>query len=252
MFKKSFILITILLFMGSVSSADYLTADPQSGDAVKKYRIELNGEILDADIRTAGENQVQLYYNVDHLLDGKYLVSASSGNETEWSEWSESFEFYRGIPTPQNIYLFCGIEEVEEPVKLSQVAFEIAYVSSEDTDNNRFAYLAIDGDVTTFWRGTKAPHEIQIDLGATYTVSGFYYLARQDTLWTGAIKKFAFYGSLDGNSWEELSTGELMKIRDEQLIEFPAQVVRYVRLLSLSEVDGGTNATISELNILGY
>jgi len=258
MFKNFFILVTILLFMGSVSSADYLTADPQSGDVVKKYRIELNGETLDAEIRTIGEGQVQLYYNADHLSDGKYVAAVAAGNdEGAWSKWGESLEFYRGIPTPQNIYLFCGIEEEVEPSKLSQADWKIFHVSSEDTNNGKYARLVIDGDVNTHWgSGAGHPHEIQIDLGTTYTVSGFYYTARQDEGtswdWSGTILAYTFYVSMDGVNWDEVTTGELTKTRDEQFAPFLARAARYISLVALSEADGGAKATISELNILGY
>lgn len=252
MFKKIFILMTTCLLVGSVSLADHLTADPQTSD-VTKYRIELNGEVLPADIENVGSDQVQLYYNIDHLGDGRYIAAASAGNDAEWSGWSDSIAFYRGVPTPENIYLYCGVEEPTEPIKLPQDNFGIHYVSSEDSDRGKFARLAIDGDVNTYWRtDVNYPHEIQIDLGKTYQVSGFYCTARQDERWNGTIKEYTFHGSLDGENWAELSFGELTKTRDGQLIEFPPQSVRYISLMALSEVDGGLRAVISELNILGY
>lgn len=246
-------LVPILLMVGSVSFADYLTADPQTGD-VTKYRVELNGEIMPADIENAGPDQVQLYYNIDHLPDGRHIAAAAAGNDKgEWSDWSETLAFYRGVPTPENIYLYCGMEEPKVPIKLSQDNWAIAYVSSEDSEKGKFARLAIDGNLATYWRtDINYPHEIQIDLGKTYMISGFYYTARQDEKWNGTIQEFTFHGSLDGNSWVELSFGELVKTRDEQLVEFSSQSVRYVSLMALTEVDGGLRTVISEFNILGY
>lgn len=254
--KVSILFVSIWLMLGSVSSADHLTADPQSGD-VTKYRVELNGEVLPADIENVGSDQVQLYYNIDHLQDGRHDVAASAGNDGgEWSDWSETLAFYRGVPTPENIYLFCGgvVEEPsEDPVRISRDNWKIVYVSSEDSEKGKFARLAIDGNINTYWRtDVNYPHEIQIDLGKTYHISGFYYLARQDERWNGTIKEFTLYGSMDGESWSELAFGELAKTRDEQLVEFDSQNVRYVSLTALSEVDGGTRTTCSEFNILGY
>lgn len=249
MLKKSFSLMVILLFMGSVSFADHLTADSQSGDVVTKYRVELNGEIEPAEIENAGPGQVQLCYNVDHLPDGRHDVAAAAGNdEGEWSAWSDSIAFYRGVPTPENIYLYCGMEE--EPAKLSQNGWGIEGVSSED--GVKYARLAIDGNVGTYWRSdTGHPHEIKIDLRGTYIVSGFYYTARQDIKWNGTILAYAFFISMDGSTWTEVSSGELKKTRDEQLVKFASQGARYIGLVALSEVDGGIRATIAELNILG-
>lgn len=256
MFRKiSIVLAMVWVLAGSTSFADYLTADPQSDD-VKKYRIELNGEILQADIDYVSPDLVQLRYDLDHLGDGRHLVAASAGNhEGEWSAWSDTLEFYRGVPTPQNIHLFCGTEvlPVQDPIKLSQDNWKVVYASSEDSGKGKFARLAIDGRPDTYWRtDIDYPHEIQIDLGEVYHISGFYYLARQDEKWNGTIQEYAFYGSLDGQSWTELCFGELEKTREEQLEEFLSQEVRYVSLQALSEVDGGLRTVISELNILGY
>lgn len=254
------LIITIITVVMSLSvaafvGADHLTADPQSGDVVTKYRIELNGEILDAEIETVSETQVKLYYNVDHLRDGKHVASAAAGNDKgEWSKWSESLEFYRGMPTPQNIGIYREIEG-EEPKRLSRDGWKIIHVSSEDVESGKVGTLAIDENINTYWRTSSDkthPHEIQIDLGKTYTITGFYYLARQDERWYGVIKKYIFYISSDGSNWVEVSSGELAKTRDEQLIEVPPQTGRYISLVALSDMEDGIRTTVAELNVLGY
>lgn len=256
MFKKFsiLILIPICLMMSSVSFADNLTADPQPSEVVTKYRIDLNGEILNAEIRAAEGTQVQLYYNIDHLPDGKYLAFAAAGNnEGDWSEWSESLEFYRGIPTPQNINLFCGIEVEPTPAKISQQDWKILNVSSESTQYERFGWMAIDGDLSTHWLADTVaiyPHEIQIDLGRTYQISGFYHTARIEGTWTVSadIKEYAFRISLDGVNWTEVSAG----VMTEQLVEFTPQAARYVSLVAVSELNNTTRVAVAEINILGY
>ncbi len=45
------------------------------------------------------------------------------------------------------------------------------------------------------------PHEIQINLGASYTLSAFQYLPRQDGCGNGWIKQYEFYVSTDGVNW---------------------------------------------------
>ena len=45
------------------------------------------------------------------------------------------------------------------------------------------------------------PHEIQINLGAVYDVSGFRYLPRQDGEPQGSIAQYEFYVSMDGTNW---------------------------------------------------
>ncbi|PFW87962.1 M6 family metalloprotease domain-containing protein, partial [Bacillus pseudomycoides] len=65
---------------------------------------------------------------------------------------------------------------------------------------------AFDGNKDTFWHTNWSPvapmpHEIQIDLGATYSLSKFNYLPRQDGQVNGTIKGYEFYISSDGVNW---------------------------------------------------
>ena len=45
------------------------------------------------------------------------------------------------------------------------------------------------------------PHEIRIDLGASYNLTAFQYLPRQDGSANGWIKDYEFYVSTDGVNW---------------------------------------------------
>jgi hypothetical protein len=258
--KKLFSAILIILFAASIASATHLTCDPQPKDLVTKYRIDLNGEILSAEIENVGENQVRIRYGIDHLGNGKYIVFAQAGNDKgEWSLPSNVLEFYRGVPTPQNIDLYCV---TEEPARLSQKDWSVYYVSSEETKNEGLlAANAFDGYPKTQWHsswitsvpGTSHPHEIQIDLGKEYrAIQGFYYLPRQDLSWNGTIKNFVFYVSVDGKRWTEVIRGEFSKTKKEQSIEFAPVSAKYISLVSLSEINGKEWTTIAELNVLGY
>ena len=82
----------------------------------------------------------------------------------------------------------------------SQIMLEdwtLLYVDSEEIAGS--ALKAFDGNPNTYWHtawySDPTPHEIWIDLGATYTVSGFRYLPRQDGKINGGIKDYAFYVS---------------------------------------------------------
>ena len=75
----------------------------------------------------------------------------------------------------------------------------LLHVDSEATDCGSYgAANAFDGNPATMWltewcHGAPAtPHEIQIDLRATYTISGFQYLPRQDTFSTGNIANYEY------------------------------------------------------------
>lgn len=81
---------------------------------------------------------------------------------------------------------------------------------------NGAATLGFDGNPATIWQtqwcpsSPGPPHEIQINLGASYNLVGFTYLPRQDNNDNGKIKQYEFYVSSDGNNWTLVSSGVLM------------------------------------------
>lgn len=116
---------------------------------------------------------------------------------------------------------------------------------------------AFDGNATTFWvtewlaAQPPPPHEIRVDLGSAYAVSGFRYLPRQDSA-VGRIAQYELYVSTDGVSWgSPVATGVFPNTAAEQQVLFTARTVRYVRLRALSEVGGRPYSAVAELNVLG-
>lgn len=254
--KNQLLVVILSLFFILPVSAEHLTCDPQPKIVVTKYQIDLNGKTFPVDIENVGENQVRIYYNIDHLDNGKHVVSAQAGNDKgEWSLPSNVLEFYRGVPTPQNIGLYC-IDE--KPIRVSQENWKMYYTSSCEPLN--YGSLAFDGDMNTQWISTwtttdpdtKHPHEIQIELGRQYTISGFYILPRQDRSWNGTIAKYKFYASPDGIEWVEIASGKLLKIKKEQFVKLAPVAAKYISLVALSEVNGGPWVAVAELNVLGY
>lgn len=249
------IMVGLFLSVASVA-AEYLTCDPQDAGSVTKYKVKLDGKTFEAGIEKVGETQVRLYYNLDGLVDGKYVVAAAAGNDRgAWSVWSDVLEFCLGAPTPQNIGLYC----MSKPKRISQKDWKIYHVSSEAVKHGHVAKLAIDGDKSTQWHSLwtidgvaqRHPHEIQIDLGSTYNICGFQYLPRQDKSWNGGIKKYIFCVSENGLDWKEVLSGELAKTKDEQSVEFDQHSARYVSMVALSEINGNEWTAIAELNVLG-
>ena len=63
------------------------------------------------------------------------------------------------------------------------------------------AFRAVDGNPGTFWHSrwrvpmTDLPHEIIVDLGACYEITGFTYLPRTDGTRNGTIKDYEAYFS---------------------------------------------------------
>ena len=135
--------------------------------------------------------------------------------------------------------------------------FRILRVSSQ-AGGNRIAEAIVDGDPRTHWHSSfspqvlKHPHDIVIDLGKRYTISGFRYLARQDGGWNGAVKDCEFYLATDSENWgQPIAKATFSKTKEAQQVDCEATVGRFVRLRALSEVNGGPWASISELGIVG-
>ena len=141
---------------------------------------------------------------------------------------------------------------------LSNKEWKIVRVSSENTDNKKFARNAIDGDPTTLWHtkfsGAVAlpPHELVIDLGAEHTIRGFVYLGRQDAGWNGAIKEIEFCISPSPEKFGEPAIKtKLAKKKEPQTIECPATKGRYILLRAHSAHSEQSFATVAELGVLG-
>ena len=123
------------------------------------------------------------------------------------------------------------------------------------TDNA--ASNAFDGNPATFWHtawisgATPPPHVLQIDLGQVQPVSGFRYLPRQDNYQVGNIAEYEFYTSMDGVTWgSPAASGTFASSKTEKQVLFSARDARYVELRCVSEVNGGNDCNVAELNVL--
>jgi hypothetical protein len=131
--------------------------------------------------------------------------------------------------------------------------------SQETTAGNYAATNAFDGNPNTMWHTAwtvspvpPQPHEIQINLGAVYNVSGILETPRQDGQTIGMIAQFAAYVSMDGVNWgTAVATGTWAKDATQKQALFTPKSGQYVRLQSLSEVSGLPYTSMAELNVLG-
>ncbi len=145
----------------------------------------------------------------------------------------------------------------EEMDTIPKASWSLQYVDSEEiVGEDGAAINAFDGDPSTIWYTQYSgstpthPHEIQIDLGATYNVTGFKYLPRQTGI-NGMISDFEFYVSDDGISWgTAVSTGTWSASVAEQEEVFNMIRGRYVRLVATSEVNGNPWSAVAELNVM--
>ena len=98
------------------------------------------------------------------------------------------------------------------------------------------------------------PHEIQINLGASYSVSGIRYLPRQDGgggAANGRIGQYEVYVSTDGVNWgTAVATGTFANNASQKEVRFTAKTGQYLRLRALSEVNGNPWTTAAEIYAL--
>ncbi len=148
----------------------------------------------------------------------------------------------------------------QPPGDLSQLGWSLHYVDSEElVGEDGGAVNGFDGDPQTIWhtqwQGGQPvpPHEVQIDLGAVYDLSGFRYLPRPlgQGEENGRIADYAFYVSTDGINWgAAVASGVFANDGSEKSVPFSNIIGRYVRLEALTEVNGGAFTSMAELNLI--
>jgi len=142
---------------------------------------------------------------------------------------------------------------------IPQANWKLLFVDSEElVEENGAAINAFDGNAATIWHtfhspppAPPPPHEIQIDLGATYTIQGFRYLPRQLGGANGGIAQYEFYVSAGGVWALPVATGTFSKDATEKEVAFAPQTGRYIRLRALTEINGNPWTSVAEINVLG-
>lgn len=143
---------------------------------------------------------------------------------------------------------------------LPQGGWKVVSVSSQETvDEDGAATNAFDDSTSTKWHteygdgGTpEHPHELVIDLGASYALTAFRYTPRQDKDENGMIADYEFYVSESATDFgEAVSKGTFSSTREAAKVTFPAKNGRYIRLVALSEINGQKFASVAELDVQG-
>ncbi len=146
---------------------------------------------------------------------------------------------------------------------IPRTGWSIAFVDSQESKSGSWgpatpATSAIDGNVSTFWHTEwfnvqrPFPHEIQIDLGVPYHLTGFRHLPRQDGSLNGRIAQFEFYVSADGVNWgTPTASGTLANTAAQSQVPATPKQGRYVRFRALSTYDSyGFAASLAEFNLV--
>ncbi|HTQ06443.1 MAG TPA: discoidin domain-containing protein [Polyangiaceae bacterium] len=142
---------------------------------------------------------------------------------------------------------------------LSQAGWTLVSVDSEETEaEDGHATNAFDGSTSTYWHtqytGAKPepPHEIVIDLGASYSLTSFRYTPRQDGNQNGMVKDYEFYVSDSTTDWgAAVSTGTFTSTTQPTTETFSAKAGRYIRFRGMDEINGKAYTSVAELNVAG-
>lgn len=96
-------------------------------------------------------------------------------------------------------------------------------------------------------------NELIINLGKTELIKGFTYTPTQSRWVSGVITHYTFYGSINGKTWKQLSTGEFSNIIANPITRKTlfktATSVRYIKLKA-TKVQNNVRAIIAELGVI--
>lgn len=158
----------------------------------------------------------------------------------------------RGVANVAAVGLFYAepLADKNEEVQLSDVPVDGWQVVGGNADSRK----AIDGDRKTVWRAS-ALTPLVVDMGDKVEVSGFSYAPSIGEDLTGTIYKYAFYVSLDGESWTKCeASGEFSNIMHNPVPYFvrfgKTYPARYFKLEPLSEINNKNVVTVGEVGIL--
>lgn len=158
----------------------------------------------------------------------------------------------RGIANVSAVGLFYAepLADKSEKVQLSDIPVTEWKVVGGNADSR----LAIDGDRKTVWRAS-ALTPLVVDMGHEVSVKGFSYAPSLEEDLTGTIYKYAFYISLDGQSWTKCeASGEFSNIMHNPVPYFvrfgKTYPARYFKLEPLSEINNKDAVTVGEVGVL--
>ncbi|MHC6219459.1 endo-alpha-N-acetylgalactosaminidase family protein [Arthrobacter sp. MMS24-S77] len=116
----------------------------------------------------------------------------------------------------------------------------------------------LDGDAGSIWHTqydptiTNYPHWVQLKLDGEYTVNGFAYQGRQTGGQNGKVKGYTIFTSMDGTTWTQAATGNLVDTTAMQNITFPTVQAKFVKFQANSSINGQPFAAAAEMRVFGH
>lgn len=226
--------------------------DVQKGALVNAFMIQEDiskGQRIESFLVEAYKDGAWIHLSEGTTVGYKRLVRFS---DTRPERIRVAIRSVRGIANVFAVGLFYAepLADKSEEVQLSDIPVTEWKVVGGNADSR----LAIDGDRKTVWRAS-ALTPLVVDMGHEVSVKGFSYAPSLEEDLTGTIYKYAFYISLDGQSWTKCeASGEFSNIMHNPIPYFvrfgKTYPARYFKLEPISEMNNKNAVTVGEVGIL--
>ncbi len=198
------------------------------------------------------------YFEDQNIRNPKVVLGSEGAYDVTLTVTKNGETFTKTINNMVTTTTCPSIDDCSNPAAVPKDIWQLVSVDSEETNYPGLATMAFDDDPNTIWHTAWStgsdpyPHEIIVDMGATYHVSKFTYLTRQDGE-NGRIKEYELYISEDLADWgDAVSVGEFENTSAPQTLnlEIPKNG-RYWKLVCLSEVNGNAWSSAAEFDVVG-
>ncbi len=141
---------------------------------------------------------------------------------------------------------------------VEKLTLKVVKADSEETaGEDGKAANAVDGQPDTYWHtqwqdaSPAHPHELVLQLDPPCKIKGFTYLPRQGENDNGMIKGYEIYVSTDGKAFgRPVKKGEFERSKEQQSVGFDPVLCSFIKLVTLSEVNGEAWASAAELGVI--
>ena len=179
-----------------------------------------------------------LGHNTETVADGRYLELVTRGllwacgklNENYFKPYTgaNKVTFVKSEPKPE--------AEAKAPGKAPQNA-TLVKISASSTQNNRFAWMAIDGETKTRWCAANAskPQWLQLEFDQVQKISGV------NIQWESQSNAYAYKleASLDGESWTMIHDASDNLQLGNTKAKFPQTELRFLKMSGTRTSAGG-------------
>ncbi|MCR6851389.1 M60 family metallopeptidase [Paenibacillus jamilae] len=222
------------------------------GDDFYPNLHKLYREIPEDQLPKTDEDKIQAFiYNTSKIAKQNVLPFFDKWGLKATQETRQKVE---ALNTPTLIAPIWEATDAKPVKPLAVLSKKIMKASANSEESTGSASKAIDGKTDTFWHSTwtpnQYPYNLTLELGDTHTISQLSYLPRQDWSENGRILTYNIYTSVDGITYDKISSGTWENNSDKKTATFTPVTAKYVKV----EVTKGQNgfASAAEVDILGY